>query len=262
MDKATFIGVVIGFICVLIPILTGGYPIAFFDLASLLLVVGGGIASTLISYRLSELTKVSRVVANAFWGKQQSDADTINLLLQLSIKARKEGLLSLESELDNLNDNFLTEFLQLVIDGVTPEVLSDAMDLELTNLQARHERGQSVFKTMGMFFPAWGMIGTLMGLISLLKSLDDPSKIGPSMALALVTTFYGSVLANLVCLPIANKLAIKSKEEMRKKEMLVMGLISIQEGENPKIMEQKLKTFLSNEKKKQYEEAKAISQER
>jgi len=254
MDITTFIGVVLGIACTVISILLGGSLKGFWDIPSVFIVLGGGIASTLISYRVSEVAKIMKVVAKAFGGKQAAPHETIRLLVELSQKARREGLLALESEQENLDDDYIKQSLQLIVDGVEPETIRESMELELQNLEARHAKGQGLFKTMGSLFPAWGMIGTLIGLINLLGHLDEPSKIGPSMAVALVTTFYGSVLANLICNPIATKLALKSKEEIRLKEMIIEDILSIQAGENPRIMEHKLKTFLSPEQKRKYEE--------
>jgi len=254
MDITTFIGVVLGIACTVISILLGGSLKGFWDIPSVFIVLGGGIASTLISYRVSEVAKIMKVVAKAFGGKQAAPHETIRLLVELSQKARREGLLALESEQENLDDDYIKQSLQLIVDGVEPETIRESMEFELQNLEARHAKGQGLFKTMGSLFPAWGMIGTLIGLINLLGHLDEPSKIGPSMAVALVTTFYGSVLANLICNPIATKLALKSKEEIRLKEMIIEGILSIQAGENPRIMEHKLKTFLSPEQKRKYEE--------
>lgn len=252
MDIATLAGILFGVLCIVVSIALGGNLITFYNLPSIFVTFGGGIASVLISYRLNEVGRIMKVVGKAFKGKTISPDSTIRLLVELSQKARREGLLSLESEQERLDDDYLKQSLQLIIDGVEPDMIRDSMELELENLKARHEKGQGLFRTMGALFPAWGMIGTLIGLINLLKSLDDPSKIGPSMSIALITTFYGSILANFVCIPIANKLGMNSKEEIQQKEMIIEGILSIQAGENPRIMEHKLKTFLSPEQKQVY----------
>ncbi len=250
MDLATLIGIVAGLAFMIISILSGGSLMTFFDVMSILIVIGGGLASTLISYKLGEVTKIIGVVKNAFVGKEVAPEVLITQLVELGQKARREGLLSLEVDIEQMEDEYIKQSLQLVVDGVEPETIREFMDLELYNMKSRHAKGQSLFKTMGSLFPAWGMIGTLIGLILLLKSLDDPSKIGPAMAVALITTFYGSVLANFVCIPIANKLKMKSEEEIKLKEMLTEGILSIHAGENPKIMEHKLKLFISPERRK------------
>lgn len=221
--------------------------------ASVIITLGGGLCATLVSCKITEFAKIMKVTVKVLRGKEPRPQDTIRMLVELSLKARREGLLSLESEQENIDNDFLKQSLQLVVDGVEPEVIVDTMDLELENMKARHDKGVSLFKTMAAQFPAWGMIGTLIGLIKLLESLDDPSKIGSAMAVALVTTFYGSILANLICNPIATKLAEKSKEEIQEKKMIIEGVLSIQAGENPRILEHKLKTFLSPKQKLEYD---------
>ncbi|NLC68986.1 MAG: motility protein A [Clostridiaceae bacterium] len=253
MDLATLIGIIIGIVCIGIPIFTGGRPRIFYDPSSLILVLGGGIASTLISYRVKEILKIMKVVANAFSNKESNLEATIRLLVELSQKARREGLLALEADQERIEDDFMKRSLQLIVDGVEPEIIKESLDVELENMSLRHEKGQGLFRTMGALFPAWGMIGTLIGLIKLLDSLDRPENIGPAMALALITTLYGCLLAHFICNPIANKLSIKSKEEIQQKEMIIEGILSIQAGENPRIMEHKLKTFLSTEQRAIYE---------
>ena len=158
-----------------------------------------------------------------------------------------------ESGQEGIKDDYLKKALELVVDGVEPEIIRDSMQLELDNMSVRHGVAIAIFKTLAAEFPSWGMIGTMLGLINLLKSLDDPTKIGPAMSLALVTTFYGSVLANFICVPISAKLQQSSEEEIRIKEMMIEGVLSIQSGENPRIMEHKLKTFLSPEQRSAYE---------
>ncbi|NLL04810.1 MAG: motility protein A [Clostridiaceae bacterium] len=253
MDIATIIGIIFGLFCIIWSILINSGLRTFYDFASIVIVLGGGISASLISYKLSEVKLIMKVVYKVFIGKETSQAKTIKLLVELSMKARRDGLLSLEAEQENIEDEFLKESLQLVVDGVEPEVIIDSMDLEIENMKSRHDKGSGLFKTMAAQFPAWGMIGTLIGLIQLLNTLDDPSGIGPAMAVALVTTFYGSVLANFICNPIASKLSLKSKEEIQEKRMIIEGVLSIQAGENPKILEHKLKSFLSPREKLEYD---------
>jgi len=253
MDLATLIGIIAGIVCIVASIMTGGSLWSFWDISSVYITVGGGICATLISYKIGEFAKIMKVAVKVLVGKESRPQDTIKMLVELSVKARREGLLSLEAEQENIKDEFLKQSLQLVVDGVEPEVIVDSMDLELENMKSRHDKGTGMFKTMAAQFPAWGMIGTLIGLIQLLDQLDDPSAIGPAMAVALITTFYGSVLANFICNPIATKLALKSKEEIQEKKMIIEGVLSIQAGENPRILEHKLKTFLSPKQKQDYE---------
>jgi len=253
MDLATLIGIIAGIVCIVASIMTGGSLWSFWDISSVYITVGGGICATLISYKIGEFAKIMKVAVKVLVEKESRPQDTIKMLVELSVKARREGLLSLEAEQENIKDEFLKQSLQLVVDGVEPEVIVDSMDLELENMKSRHDKGAGMFKTMAAQFPAWGMIGTLIGLIQLLDQLEDPSAIGPAMAVALITTFYGSVLANFICNPIATKLALKSKEEIQEKKMIIEGVLSIQAGENPRILEHKLKTFLSPKQKQDYE---------
>ena len=257
MDLASVGGLIIGFLAITISISLEKGPsalLAFIDMPSVFVTVGGGLAATMISYRLKDFIRMMKISANIFTAKENSKEDMIRTLVDLSNKARREGLLALEAEQDRIGDDFIKQSLQLVVDGVEPGTIREFMELELSNLESRHHLGKSIFKTMGAQFPAWGMIGTLIGLIKLLGQLDDPSAVGPAMSIALVTTFYGSILANYVCNPVADKLTIRSRNEVQLKEMIIEGILSIQAGENPRIMEHKLKTFLSPEQKMHYEE--------
>ena len=249
MDIATLIGIILGLGCTVISIMLSGDDGSFMHIPSVFIVFGGGFASVLISYRLSEIIKIFKVVGHAFKNNASAAPETIALMVKLSEKTRREGLLSIEPELEEMKDPFIKQSLQLVVDGIESDTIRDFMDMEIENMQTRHSKGQSLFKTFGTLFPAWGMIGTLIGLINLLKGLDDPATIGPAMSVALITTFYGSVLANFICIPIANKLKLKSDEEIHLKEMIAEAVISIQAGENPKMLEQKLRVFLTPEEK-------------
>lgn len=254
MDLATIIGLIAGIGVMLYGILDGGTLGSFIDVPSIAITIGGGLCSTVMSFPLSDTIKAIKLLPLAFKSPSTSAMDTIRVMVELSQKARREGLLALESAQGELQDNFLKKAMELVVDGIEAEIVKTSMQLEIDSMAVRHQNGQGYFKTLAAQFPAWGMIGTLMGLVNLLKTLDDPSGIGPAMALALITTFYGSVLANFICTPIANKLAGNSAEEIRLREMMVEGVLSIQSGENPRLMEHKLKTFLSPDQKKQYEQ--------
>lgn len=250
MDIATIIGIILGLACTIISIVLGGSLGAFMDIPSVFIVFGGAMASVLISFRVKEVIKIFKVVGLAFRNNSSKAVETIAVMVKLSEKTRREGLLSIEPELEEMSDPFIKQSLQLVVDGIESETIKDFMEMEIENMQARHSKGQSLFKTLGSLFPAWGMIGTLIGLINLLKALNDPSAIGPAMALALITTFYGSVMANFFCIPIATKLKLKSNEEIHLKEMIAEAVISIQAGENPKMLDQKLRIFLTPEERK------------
>lgn len=255
MDLASIIGLIGGIGVVIYGMYSGGDVSSYIDVGSMVVTMGGGILCTLMSFPLSETIRALKAIPLIFREPKLSAMDTIRTLVELSQKARREGLLALESAQDTIKDDFLKKAMELVVDGIEAEIVKTTMQLDIDSMAVRHQNAQEYFKTLSGQFPAWGFIGTLLGLINMLRTLDDPSNIGPAMALALVTTFYGTVLSNFVCNPIANKLAGNSAEEIRLREMMMEGVLSIQSGENPRLMEQKLKTFLSPDQRAQYEAA-------
>ncbi|MCF6463332.1 flagellar motor protein [Clostridium sp. Cult1] len=252
MDISTVLGLLLGVVFIIGGILTSGQIDSYIHIPSIIIVLGGTIASTLASFPLKNFLNTSRVIKKAFSYKETSPDEVIEEIINLANIARKEGLLALEEYAEELQDDFLQKGIMLIVDGTDPELVRNILETELTFLEERHMDGQSIFETMGTYAPAFGMIGTLIGLINMLKHLDDPSMIGPNMSVALVTTFYGSILANVVFLPLARKLKIRSKSEVLVKELTVEGLLSIQAGENPRIIEEKLKTFIPPEMRKNY----------
>ncbi len=245
MDIATLFGIVSAFGLVLAAIFMGGGLGLFINIPSLLIVVGGTIGTTMINYPLKDVIGVLSVVKNAFFAQKSDANQLVKRLMAFSSKSRKEGILALESEIKDIDDTFLSKGVQLSIDGLEPAEISNLLEIEIDFIRSRHQLGADVFTTMGTYAPAMGMIGTLIGLVQMLQSMDDPSSIGPAMAVALLTTFYGSVMANIVCMPIAGKLRTRSKEEMLVKEMTITGVISLSNGDNPRILEQKLNAFIS-----------------
>ncbi len=261
MDLATIIGIVLGTACLIISILISGDLMSFYNLPSIFITLGGGLFSTMIYYKINDFIKLPKLIGFAFINRTEAAIDIIALMVKLSEKTRREGLLAIESELEQIEDPFIRRSLQLVVDGIESETIKDYMNMEIDNMEARHTTGISMFKTMGSEFPAWGLIGTLIGLIIMLQKLDDPSTIGPAMAVSLTTTFYGSVLANFICIPIAEKLQSNNDHEVHIKQLIAEAVISIQAGENPKMMEHKLRVFLTPEErensiKKDIEESK------
>ena len=254
MDISSAIGLLLGFGFIIGGIVTSGEITSFWDLPSVIIVLGGTIASTLASFPMKNFLNTGKIIKKAFFYKKTSPDEVIVEIIQLANIARKEGLLSLEEYAEKLDDDFLKKGIMLIVDGTDPDLVRNIMETELIFLEERHSEGQSIFETMGTYAPAFGMIGTLIGLINMLKVLDDPNAIGPSMSVALVTTFYGSMLANVVFLPLAQKLKIRSKSEILVKELMVEGLLSIQAGENPRIIEEKLKTFIPPSMRKNYRE--------
>ena len=245
MDLGSTIGIFFGFFLIILSIQLGGGVTFFINLPSLMIVVGGTIASTLITFPMGRVLGVMTVVKNAFLSKDLDPNATIDNLVQFAEKARREGILSLEGAMEEANDDFLKSGIRLAVDGVEPELIKDILDTELAFIEDRHKMGQSIFQAMGTYAPAFGMIGTLIGLVLMLQSMEDPSSIGPSMAVALLTTLYGAIMANVVFIPIAGKLKNRTAEEMLIKEITIEGIMSIQSGDNPRIVKQKLQAFLA-----------------
>jgi chemotaxis protein MotA len=245
MDIATVVGLIAGIGLVITAILMGGEPGVFINIPSILIVGGGTIAATLINYPLSDVLSVLSTLRNAFFHKTVTPDTLIKKLVGFATIARREGILALESHAGDAGDEFLQKSVQLAIDGTAPELIKDILTTELAFMEDRHSLGQSVLTAMGTYAPAFGMIGTLIGLVQMLTTLDDPSKIGGGMAVALLTTLYGALLANVFFLPAAGKLKVRTSNELLTKEVIIEGILSIQSGDNPRIVEQKLKAFIS-----------------
>jgi chemotaxis protein MotA len=188
---------------------------------------------------------VLNTVKNAFFHKENPPETLIPKLVGFATIARREGILALESHASEAEDEFLEKSVQLAIDGTSPELIKDILTTELAFMEDRHAMGQSILLAMGTFSPAFGMIGTLIGLVQMLATLDDPAKIGEGMAVALLTTLYGALMANVVFLPAAGKLKVRTSNELLAKELVIEGILSIQSGDNPRVVEQKLKAFVS-----------------
>ncbi|BCV24930.1 MAG TPA: motility protein A [Firmicutes bacterium] len=244
MDIGTVIGIISGVALILIAVSSTGSLLTYWDVPSLMITMGGTIAGTLIAYPLSQIVGVLKVVRNVLQRRLPSPETMIQRLVYFTEKARREGILALEDEVETLDDEFFKKGLQLVVDGSDPELVRNILETELAFVEERHKSGQGIFITMATLAPAFGMIGTLIGLINMLKHLDDPAVIGPNMAVALITTFYGALFANLICIPIASKLNIRSGQEVLLKELVIEGVLSLQAGENPRLVEEKLKAFL------------------
>ena len=242
MDIATIVGIVGAFGLVLVAI-GGGLP-AFIDVPSAIIVIGGTIGATLIAYPLKEVLGIVGIAMKTVFAKDESSKDKIQVFMDYAQKARREGILALEGDIKDLDDEFMKKGIQLAIDGLEPAAIREIMETDLTYLQNRHKLGADMFTTVGTFAPALGMVGTLIGLVQMLQSMDDPSSIGPAMAVALLTTFYGAIIANIICIPLASKLKTRSSFEVEVRELVVEGVLSLSAGENPRIVEQKLMCFL------------------
>ena len=246
MDLASVIGLVLVLVLIIGSILLDGIQalFSFFDVPSLLIVVLGSLAATMTAFRLEDILGAVGVARKAFFASNEPASAYVGIIVKFAEKARKEGMLALESLIEEEKDEFLKKGLRLAVDGTDPEAISSILEIEVQAMEDRHKMGQAIFSKLGELAPAFGMIGTLVGLINMLRSLDDPASIGGSMAVALITTFYGAVLANGVYIPIASKLELRSKEEMLIRSMVIEGIMSIQSGDNPRVVEEKLKSYL------------------
>lgn len=227
----------------------------FIDIPSFFIVFGGTTAGLLTSFTLPELKKVFVIFKQAFSQQEQRIEELIKIFVNLSDRARREGLLALEAEMENVDDEFIKKGVLLAVDGIEPDVISDIMNAEIAALEDRHRQNRSIFEKGADLAPSWGMIGTLVGLVLMLKNLNDPSTLGPSMAVAIITTLYGSLLANGFFIPVLNKLASKTEKEVFLKQIAIEGVIGVQSGQNPKILEEKLSAFLPANVRHQDEEA-------
>ncbi|SHE94671.1 chemotaxis protein MotA [Caldanaerobius fijiensis DSM 17918] len=254
MDVASLVGLVAGFTVIIWSIMMSGSIATFIDIPSVLITIGGTITSTLLSCPMSVIIQAFKSAKRVFFQKSMKSEEIIERIIQLANVARREGLLALEDEANGIEDEFLKKGILLVVDGTDPKLVRDIMETELTFIEERRKAESGVFKTMATFAPAFGMIGTLIGLINMLKNLNDPSKVGPGMAVALITTFYGSILAYVLFIPIEKKMDSRSKEESLIREVMIEGILSIQAGENPRIIEQKLRAFFDRPKRRQADE--------
>jgi len=246
MDIATVIGLLMGLALVGGAIFSGGGGLGpFLNVPSLMITVGGSFSALLINFPLKRVLGVFGVIKKCFLAKLPEIESEIKRLTELAKVARRDGLLALENELPNIDDPFLARGLELVIGGASKEELQDNLTTEISCIHERHTTGKKILDSLGSSAPAFGMIGTLIGLIQMLRELDDPSQIGLGMATALLTTLYGALLANLICIPLAGKLETRDKEEMLLREMMLAGLTALVEGQAPRAVEDRLKAFLS-----------------
>ncbi len=250
MDLASILGLILCFIVTVYGILVDQPSISiimnFVDIPSVFITIGGGLCCMLtmspsLKGFVGNLASIKHILTTLPANEEQ----TIRQIIDLSNVARKEGLLALEEAANGIDDEFLKKGVLLIVDGTDPELVRSILETELNCIEARHASKITFWDSLGAMGPAWGMIGTLIGLINMLKKMDDAKAIGPNMAVALVTTFYGSMIANWICIPVSTKLKAKNAQEIMIKEVMVEGLLSIQAGENPRVIEEKLKSFLS-----------------
>ncbi len=245
MDVATLFGIIVAGSLVISAIMIGGPVSWFISAPSFMIVIGGTMGATLLNYPISEILGVFGVVKNVLIQRIPATGSLIQMMVEFAKKARREGLLSFESAIRDIEDPFLSNGLQLAVDGMDASAIEEILTTEIQFVEERHKLGAEIFSTMGTFAPAVGMLGTIIGLVQMLMQMKDPSQIGAPMAVALLTTFYGTMLANLLFLPISGKLKTRSKQEILEKQMVLEGIVAIQSGDNYRIVEQKLKAFLS-----------------
>ncbi len=249
MDIASLAGTILGFVAVLYGIISSAGVAAigesFIDIPSIIITIGGSLTGLLASYSIKDFLEGFKAFTLIFKQDKSDPGEVIGNIINLSNIARKEGLLALEEAANGIEDEFLKKGVMLVVDGTDPELVRGILETDLSCIEGRHKKVIGFWDKWAELGPAWGMIGTLIGLVLMLKKLDDPSSIGPQMAVALITTLYGSLIANWLCSPTSAKLSYNNDNEIMMKEVTVEGLLSIQAGENPRVIEEKLKSFLS-----------------
>ncbi len=243
MDITSIVGIIIGVGCLVLAVKDN--LVLFWNPPSLMITFGGAFAATLLNYPAAQVLRVLKVTQKAFFSRPMTPYAVVDKIITLAEKARREGLLALDNEMAKIDDEFMRKSLQHVVDGMDRDVLKDSLEKELGFLQDRHKLGQEIFVSIGTYCPAFGMIGTLMGLILMLYNLDNPKKVGPGMAVAIITTFYGALASYLIFLPIAGKLKVRSQEELLLKEVIMEGVLSIQAGESPRVIGEKLKAYIT-----------------
>jgi len=251
MDIATIVGVILGFIVIGWAILIGGSWTIFVDYPSVAITIGGMLCATLIHFSLPQFLGIFSVVKKTIVSKIPSPSELIQRMVNYAAINRRDGALALEQEISKLNDAFFAKALQMLVDGQDGEDIRELMSMEIQYLQDRHANGKKILEFMGSSAPAFGMIGTLIGLVQMLRNLNSPDQIGAGMAVALITTFYGAIVANLLFLPLAGKLGLYSKAETTTMEMIVEGICAIAEGDSPTVVREKMQVFVSRGKREQ-----------
>ncbi|HEY3417317.1 MAG TPA: flagellar motor protein [Armatimonadota bacterium] len=252
MDLATLIGMLLGLGAVLGGfIMEGGKPSSLIEVSAAVIVLGGSIGATIVSFSMRHITGLPNIIKQAFFARKEDPLEMVKLIVSLAKKARQSGILALEAEAQQLENPFVRNAIQLVVDGTQPELVSEILDTEIEAMRERHKIGVDFFTSWGGLSPTLGVLGTVMGLVHMLENLSDPGGMGPSIAVAFIATFYGVGFANLVFLPIASKLKFQSHHELALYEMIVIGILALQAGENPGIVSTKMQAYLSPGHKRQ-----------
>jgi chemotaxis protein MotA len=258
MDIATVGGLGAGFVLILAAIIIAGNPLGLFvDPTSFVVVILGSFAACTVAVPLERALNSLSYIKIALNVQVYNKRELIDQLVQFADSARKEGLLSLDDALNDVENDFLRSGLRLVVDGTDPDIIKKILYADIGQIQGRHEDGIGFLDMWGAFAPAFGMIGTLLGLVGMMANLEDTASVGPNMAVALITTLYGSIFANLILIPMKTKLEGRDKEEMIVMEIMVQGILSIQSGDNPNLLKEKLEKFLPPNEREASEEAAA-----
>lgn len=245
MDNATVIGWVVAFGLIAAALVTGGDIMAFVNPPSMLIVIGGTIGAVMVAYPMGEFVNSMKVLRNVLFTKTLTHNEVISRIVTYAQQSRRDGVLALEGALETEEDEFLKKGLMLVVDGQDVDSINQILDVEIEHIKKRHDQGAEFFTQASILAPALGLIGTLIGLVQMLGQMEDPSTIGPSMAVALLTTFYGAIMANVIFNPVANKLRCRSSDEVTLKKLELQGIMQIAAGANPRIVEQQLHAYLA-----------------
>ncbi|MCC5852954.1 MAG: flagellar motor protein PomA [Alkalimonas sp.] len=249
MDLATLIGLVgaIGFVIMAMILASSGDPIMFADVVSILIVVGGSLFVVITKFPLGQFFGAGKVVVKAFMFKIEEAEELIEQAVQLADSARKGGFLALEEA--EISNPFMQKGINMLVDGHDGDVVRATLMKDISLTEKRHEQGISIFRSLGDVAPAMGMIGTLIGLVAMLSNMDDPKAIGPAMAVALLTTLYGAFIANVIAIPIADKLALRNDQEKLNNQLILDAILGIQDGQNPKVIEGLLRNYIAQGKR-------------
>ncbi|PTC04300.1 flagellar motor protein PomA [Vibrio mediterranei] len=247
MDLATFIGLIGGFAAIIIAMGLDGTIMIFYNTTSIFIVIGGSTFVVLMKFTLTQFLNATKIAGKAFMFKIDEPESLIAQIYVLADASRKGGFLALEEI--NIQNSFLQKGIELLVDGHDEEIVSNSLRLDIAQTEERHVKGTAVFKAFGEISPAMGMIGTLIGLVAMLSNMQDPKSIGPAMAIALLTTLYGAILSNMLFFPIADKLALRREQEKLNRLLIMDGVLAIQNGQNPRAIDNYLKNYLNESKR-------------
>ncbi|MGO1296814.1 MAG: flagellar motor protein PomA [Vibrio sp.] len=247
MDLATLLGLIGGLAFVIMAMILGGSIMMFVDVTSVLIVVGGSIFVVMMKFTMGQFFGAAKIAGKAFMFKADNPEDLIAKVVEMADAARKGGFLALEEM--EIPNGFMQKGIDLLVDGHDADVVKSTMQKDIALTNERHESGANVFRAFGDVAPAMGMIGTLVGLVAMLSNMDDPKSIGPAMAVALLTTLYGAILSNMVFFPIADKLALRREQETLNRRLIMDGVLAIQDGQNPRVIDSYLKNYLNEGKR-------------